>query len=269
MKAWLLIREGPHYRRHAFQAGLEAAGYRVQTSAPERAQPGDVLVIWNRYGQFDKMAERFSQAGGQVVVAENPYLGLKDARGEPAGYAMSLDGHNGSGQWFPRDDGGDRFHALGLAVQPWQDNPQGHLLICGQRGIGSPTMASPPDWHGVLARHLASRTRRRLLVRPHPEGPGKPSTTLEQDMAGAWAALIWSSSSGLQALLRGIPVFYAAPHWIGAPGALRLWPIDSLETPLRSDDARMTALREMAWAQWSLDEITSGSPFRHLLQRCP
>lgn len=269
MKAYCLIREGPHYRHEAFGAGLKAAGYQVlrQQRPHGIGKPGDVLVIWNRYGDFHRTAVDFENCGGTVIVAENPYFGFKGDNGEPTGYALALHGHNGSGEWFPGD--ASRFEAMGVPVAPWQQNDNGHILVCGQRGIGSPRMASPPDWHNQAARKLAGLTKRRIVVRTHPEGPQKPARPLAEDMAGAWAVVIWSSSSGIQALVQGIPVFFDAPHWIcekAAPQGLRLGPPD-LEKPWRNDVNRMTALREMAWAQWSLDEIARGVPFQHLLQR--
>ena len=262
MKAYCLIREGPHYRHDAFVDGLRAVGYAVTNARPDaRRHDNDVLVLWNRYGDFDRLATQFAGLGGRVIVAENAYCAPKDAQGNPTMYAISLDGHNGSGVWFPGD--GSRFAALGLTPQPWQDNPDGHILICGQRGIGSPRMASPPGWHDAMARKLATLTKRRIVVRHHPEGPNPPKTSLAEHMAGAWAVVIWSSASGIAALLAGIPVYYDAPRWICEHAASRPWPFGAGTI---STEKRLAALQSMAWAQWSLDEIRAGAPFRHLLQ---
>ncbi len=247
-KAICLIRAEPHYRREAFVNGLKRAGYSlVERGHAER--PEDLLVIWNRYGSNGAMADAWEQAGGTVLVAENGYIG-KDALSRQY-YAVSVHGHNGSGQW-PRGDG-SRFAALNIELQPWQVR-DGYSLICGQRGIGTRLMASPPDWHKSAASRL-KKEGNPIHVRLHP-GNHEPQVPLEQDLARARDCVIWSSSSGVKALVLGIPVRYDAPFWICSPAATRL------DQPLLYDDAaRLAAIERMAWAQWSVEELESGMPF--------
>ena len=71
---------------------------------------------------------------------------------------------------------------------------------------------------------------------------------------------VWSSACGVKALTMGIPVVYAAPHWICAGAASR-----DLAAPLMDDTARQHALHRMAHAQWSVSEIESGEPFARIL----
>lgn len=260
-RAYCCIREQPHYRREAFVAGLRAIGLRVELKRPKQVEPGDVLVVWNRYGENHQLASSVERQGGIVIVAENGYLGL-----DPAGvqmYALAVHGHNGSG-WWPAGSG--RFERLGVDVKPWRAAGE-HLYLRGQRGIGSPEMASPANWHFRTAEALKRRTARRLIVRAH---PGKPAVdpgqvaALVADLAGAHACLIWSSAAGVRALVEGIPVFYSAPHWICA-GAARQG-LEQLEAPLLDDEARARSLERMAWAQWSVAEIATGEPFAQLLE---
>jgi len=273
-RAYCLVRDAPWYRRQAFVEGLKRAGFEIQPGVPDpgRTRPGDVLVIWNRYGGNHQIATRFENGGGTVIVAENGYISpkgtapkfdvhTKEGPKPTDYYALSKTGHNGSG-WWPVG-GPERFDALGLELKPWQENPNGHILVCGQRGIGSPTMASPPGWNEATAASIRKRTKREVRIRPHP-GNDAPKRPLELDLAGAWACAIWSSGSGIKALALGIPTFFDAPFWICSPGALRM--SEDPEKPLRSDAARLVAMQRMAWAQWQVQEIQSGEPFRRLLQ---
>ena len=116
-------------------------------------------------------------------------------------------------------------------------------------------MASPHGWHQKVARKLPSITNRRIVVRHHP-GQAAPKTKLEADLAGAWVCCIWSSSSGVRALIEGYPVTFDAPHWICEEAATRGF--GSMKQPLLDDGARLRALERMAWAQWRLREIESG-----------
>lgn len=256
-RAYCLIRKDPHYRRDAFLAGLARAGYTVSTNFPERGAPGDALVIWNRYGVYESAAERFEREGGAVLVAENGYIG-KDENGHQL-YALAKRGHNGSGKW--PNGGPQRFERLDIALKPWRHGGD-HILICGQRGIGSRSMASPMEWHNSVARRLREVTKRRIVIRLHPEDQnlrGAKQPPLEEQWRSAWAVVVWSSCSGVKALIDGLPVIYDAPHWICASAAGR---VPSIENPPMLD--REAALQRMAWAQWTVAEIASGEPFSML-----
>lgn len=257
-EAQLLIKPLPHYRRDAFSEGLEACGLRVMRRI-ERPGPGDVLCAWNLTGSAELEADRFRRAGAKVIVTENGYLEPADGSRR---YAVALDGHNGAGR-FPVGEG-DRWAALGVQVKPWRANPDGHLLVCAQRGIGARAMASPHGWHLKIAQRLHGFARHKVRVRAHP-GDRAARPTLAQDLEGAFACIVWASAAGVQALIEGIPVYYCAPHWICSSAATR-----GISTPLfgdavRDDVRRLDALQRLAWGQWSPDEIATGTPLQGVL----
>lgn len=257
MKANCLIREQPHYRRDAFLSGLRRVGYDVGPHV-RPADARDLLIIWNRYGSFEQRADAWEAAGGTVLVAENGYVGSDEQNHQL--YAISAGGHNGSG-WFPQGFE-DRFAKLGLDPQPWQSNERGHFLVCGQRGIGSRTMASPGGWHEHVARFFGSSAKLRL----HP-GNHEPVVPLKDDLKDARACVIWSSSSGVKALLAGIPVIFDAPFWICMDAARRLSQYKETPSLVMDDSLRYIALQKMAWAQWTVSEISSGTPFALFLEQ--
>lgn len=262
-RAFTLIRKQPHYRSEAFAAGLARAGYQVIPSPPYYPVTArDVLVIWNRYGEYHRIATEFERRGGLVLVAENGYLG-HDANGIQY-YALAAHGHNGSGVW-PRGDA-SRWQALGIDVHPWRARADGHLYIRGQRGIGSPDMASPPAWHRQVAAAL-EKAGRKVMVDDHPGKPAcDPGVTdrVLRALAGAQACAVWSSGVGVRALVDGVPVYYDAPHWI-CEGAAVQFVLGG--RPAKMDDAaRLDALHAMAWAQWNVVEIASGEPFKFIVE---
>ena len=254
------IREQPHYRRDAFTAGLEALGYKMETIAKKPRSREDLLILWNLHGSNETLRRDWESNGGTVLVTENGYAG-KDANGIQL-YAISVHGHNGSG-WFPVG-GEDRFAELRIEVNPWVDRPEGYVLICGQRGIGSRLMASPPKFDEKTVKALEAIGVKSIKIRQHP-GNKAPPTTLYEDLSGARLCVIWSSAAGVKALCLGIPVLYCAPHWICADGAARFKGEPGKE--LRDDGARMRALHTMAHGQWTIAEIASGEPFKRILAR--
>lgn len=251
------IRQLPHYRHDAFDAGLLRMGYRLEKSG-KPASREDLLILWNRQGAEEQRANDWEALGGTVLVCENGYIG-KDAGGLQF-YAISVHGHNGSG-WFPVGEE-DRFTPLNIALRPWVENT-GHILVCGQRGIGSRLMASPPSWEDKTARTLKAMGQDKIKIRRHP-GNYKPETTLDEDLIGARLCVVWSSASGVKALTLGIPMVYAAPHWICEEAGTKFQHAD-IATPTRSDESRQRALHRMSHGQWAVEEIQNGEPFARIM----
>lgn len=257
--AFCLIRDQPCYRRAAFVAGLRACGYAVE-SGLRPPKPGDVLVIWNRYGEWDTYAKRFEEAGCAVIVAENGYLGREWRDG--IWYALARNRHNGAGSW---NVGGDsRWDGWNVDLAPWRvESAQGHVLVLPARGIGVAPVVQPSAWLDQTLADLRRRTKRPIRVRKHP-GTADPRPVdhgLLADLKGAHCAVTWGSGAALKALAAGVPVFNGFPQWIGAAAARPL--AHDLEAPFLGDRAPM--FRRLAWAMWRLDEIERGEPFRALL----
>lgn len=259
MRAYCLIREQPVYRRGAFVKGLRAAGYDVLLRPPPlRIEEGDVLLIWNRYGANHEAALRVAEQEGVVLVAENAYVG--NDREKRTLFALARDGHNGRGAW--PFGGAERWLALGLSIAPWREDGE-HVLICPNRSFGTPGGIMPLCWAEDVAKRLRKVTQRPVRIRPHP-GNDPPRKPLVEDLAGAWAVVIWSSSAGCEALLRGIPVLCEAPYWICKSATQSSLARVEDRFP---EDKRTAAFERLAWAQWSVKEIESGEPFSHLLKR--
>lgn len=194
-----------------------------------------------------------------MLVAENGYLGAGGTSPKfdvhPDGpkahhyYALSWSWHNGRGQW--PTGGPERFAALGVELKPWRQGGD-YILVCPNRSFGVGEQVMHPDWADRVAFKLR-KIGHRVLVRGHP-GNNRPKRSLAEDLAGASEVWIWSSSAGVHALVEGIPVNCLAPYWICKGAGFGF-----------SDGARLPVMERMAWAQWTLAEIESGEPFRHLL----
>jgi hypothetical protein len=258
--AYCCLKKHADARHDVFMAGLRAAGYATEEGFPRcPVRPDDIMIMWNRKGEYERHADLFEGMGGKVLVAENGYIG-KDANGHQH-YALAIHGHNGSGLWY--SNGPDRFRALGLELKPWRTDGR-HILVCPNRFIAPKWFLMPSDWERTTVAALRRLTDRPIRVRPHP-GHWKrltehPSIGLARDLENAWACVIWSSSAGLHALVNGIPVIRTGPFWVaaGADGT----DLAAIENPPMPD--RVPVFECIACAQWSLAEIASGLPFRVL-----
>lgn len=262
-RAYVGIRSEPHYRRDAFVSGLKRLGYDVRMGPPQSIDADTVYVAWNRYGEWHDYCNRVERAGGQVLIAENGYIapgGLSPhsmQNRDP--YALARSYHNDS-TCMP-NGGPERWAALGVDLQRWRAEGSGHVLVCPNRSFGIPGRMMPPDWPQKVVRQLQALTKREVRLRMHP-GNTPPKKPLVDDLVGCHAAVIWSSSAGVWALLAGVPVLCMAPYWIAMSAAGR--ELDLVESPLMPD--RLPAMQRLAWGQFSLAEIEHGYAFEVLLQ---
>lgn len=265
MRAYCLIKNQPWYRRQAFEEGLRKVGFEVSGQEPQAGKPGELLVIWNRYGHWHDIATRFETGSGRVLVSENGYLGSGGTSPKfdvhPGGpkphhyYSLSEGWHNGRGRW--PSGGPRRFEALGVELKPWRTDGE-HILVCPNRSFGVGNQVMPADWATRCAERLRRETKRPVRVRVHP-GNDAPQRSVAADLQGAWAVVVWSSSVAVHALLEGIPTYIEAPYQI-LKGAGASGPVDAPAMP-----DRLPHFVRMAWSQWQIREIETGEPFRYLL----
>lgn len=261
-RAFCLVRAEPAYRRESFVAGLKAAGYLDHGACRDTPRPDDVLVIWNRYGGFDRQACVFEQFGARVIVAENGLLG-RMWQGEPW-YTLALDSPAGVGRW--PGDHGSRWDSFGVKPCEWRKGGT-EAIVIGQRGIGPSGVAMPHGWD-LRAVDQLRRAGERVRLRPHPGE--RPASDLFTDLENAKYVVTWSSGAALRALLWGIPVIYGLNQWIGATAAT---PFDQVarrlpELPDSSSLARgdrNTMFARLGWTIWRIPEIEAGLPFQRLL----
>lgn len=247
-RALNLLRRSVHYRRESFDIGLRAAGFYVVDSLPGPG-PGDLLLIWNRYGGGAEQADHFERRGATVLVVENCPLG-NDLHGGSYSIArrhVALTGGE------INEGGPERWDAWGVWPQLWRISGR-EVVVLGQRGIGHPDVRSPDGWAERTARITGGR------IRAHP-GTG-PALPLADDLRHAAEVVTWSSAAALQALLMGVPVWHDNPAFIGAAAAR---PLGEWGKEARRDDAaRLAVFRRLAWAIWTLDEIRSGAAIAHI-----
>lgn len=252
--AYNMLRDFPVYRRGAFDSGLAACGFRIERGrGATEIRRDDVLVIWNRYGEWHNEACKFEAAGAQVLVCENGYLGREWRDG--IWYAISRNWHNTVQAY----GGPERWDSLGIELAPWRESGE-HILVLPNRGIGVPPVKQPDDWLQRVLAWLRKNTDRPVRVRQHPgTAEARPiDHGLLKDLRNAHCTVTWSSGAALKGLNSGVPCFSCFPEWIGGNH-----PLGDVEAPPMGD--RLEMFRQIAWSIWSLPEIERGEPFKWLL----
>lgn len=236
--AWLNLRHNVKSRIEAFTRGLERLGYTVQPGVTTVPNVGDIFVTWNRIREGRLAAGAFESRGLPVLVAENATWGNSFMGGH--WYTLASHYHNTAG-CFPVVDR-HRWDNLDVDLKPWR-HPDGETVILPSRGIGPPGHAMPEGWGEDARKRFGGR------LRPHPgQGTAIP---LAEDLKSASRVVTWGSGAAVLALMWGVKVTSEMPHWIGEQD--------------NTDQGRLEMFRQLAWAQWRLEEIASGEAFARLL----
>jgi hypothetical protein len=164
---------------------------------------------------------------------------------------------------------------LDLNLKPWRTQGT-HVLVCLQRDGGwSMKGTDMVDWTRQTVQRLSSITNRPILIRPHPKnkinlleltrlpGVNESSTgsTLQQDLANAWAAVFCNSSSSVASVLAGIPVFADDDDCVAWSVANK--DLSQIESPVMPD--RTQWLNDLSAAHWTDAESRTGAIYQHFL----
>lgn len=223
---------------------------------PSDPRPCDLAVCWG----VKKKLEIAS--GRRALILERGYVGDRKYW-TSCGY----DGLNGRADFCNRNSPGDRWDKYHSdTMKPWQSNPDGYVLLIGQvRGDASIKGVDFEAWANETARKLID-SGERVLFRDHPlqkigmSVPGVESSTefLERDLAGAKYVVTYNSNTGVDATLAGVPA-------VTCDEGAMAWEVtghDPLMMPKKCD--REQWARNLAYCQWSLNEIENGTMWDHL-----
>ena len=250
----------------AFSRGLKKHGHTVY----EHSGMGDVAVIWSVLWAGRMVGNRsiwnlYRNNKKPVIVLEIGAI-KRDIT-----WKIGINGIN-SGSYFAENKNDDRRKLLGMNLAPWK-NSGNHILICNQhdRSLQWESNPSLKDWTHFAVNEIRKYSDRPIKIRMHPRCPysfnfseknvqRSTEKNILDEFRDAWAVVNYSSNPGIESVLHGIPAFVGAKSLAAPVANLDL---SKIENPLRPD--REQWLNDLAWTEWTLDEIASGIPQEHLL----
>jgi hypothetical protein len=254
------------YPRHAVLEGVKACGFRLETDS----SPADILITWTPWQGSPREAE--TRRHRIVMVMEN---GWWSPLARKAYYQLALNGFNGQGTVHPDYRSGQDGWPTESRSLPWLGAHEkdivrpvlvwdrGPWLVVGQRGSNSDYRAMPNWWPEKAAARLLATSGHRALI--HQKGSGEPAHEI-LERTRPRAVVTWSSNFASWALWYGVPVFYCGPSLM-VQGIARRWHEElPAPEPYEVGSSAVEALfKTLAWAQWNEDELSSGLPFKQLL----
>lgn len=265
----------------------------------------EYLVCWNSfihiedwsYGVYDKMFKN----NQTLICAETPYIGReyfdKQAQHTDATVNVRV-GFGDVSTYHPKhfnikkDYPSDRAELLlsrnNINIDDWRTDGD-HILIATQVPNDS-SLRGIDIWASLQYDLIKLRqyTNRPIFITLHPEtkkGWGKKrfdsamqnysnfervaamigAKILEQDskslLQNCWAVVCYSSGFSFDALIRGIPVITLSNRNFAAPICSHF--VEEIENPVMRD--RMKWLSNIAYCEWSVEEIRNGLCREHLL----
>lgn len=258
----------------ALEKGITALGHQVAFNTDDCDIPVIWSVLWNgRMAPNEQIFKTARSQGKDVLVLEVGGL----IRGTT--WKVGLNGINGEANFGPKGNNFHRCAKLGISLDPWNIFGE-DIIICGQHDKSHQWRDMPPmaKWLDDIISQIRRISSRRIIWSPHPRCPVGgiehefENVVREQPIKikgsyddfdfktdNAFAVINWSSNPATQAMIEGVPVF-TGPHSLAWPVANQN--LDTITLPIRPD--RTQWFNDLAYTEWTIDEISEGLPLKHL-----
>lgn len=277
----------------AFAQGARAAGARVIEQTERKLVSARLAVMIGWVGMdfsgphiyFRKdVIEHQRRTGGRVMPIDGSCFKFTTQGDLWLRYSLDSVFYD-SGFYANQGSNSDHWNqvsqTLGIKLEPWRSSGD-HILICLQRDSGWNAKGfDQAVWLKKTIKQIRSVSNRPIVIRPHPatKDPleisvtskdniqviNSLSTTLEQNIQGAHAAVFFNSSSSVAAVLAGVPIFVSDPGAVtNAVANHDLGLIENPEMP-----AREQWLYDLAGCHWTMDHSRRGDIYRHFSPHLP
>lgn len=198
----------PSRHRRMFFHGLAAHGIRAEFRMSSMYRPSDLAVFWAHKNTTAIEGQR--RIGKDYLVMERGYFGDRFAM-----TSLGYNGLNGHAEFHNENSPPDRWLKYGTEVRPWKHDGE-VIVLMGQVPTDASLRNCPnyARWVNTSAETAAALYGTKVYFRPHPHPAAqafKPRLpviggTLESALDRASAVIIWNSNSGVDAVLRGVPL---------------------------------------------------------------
>ncbi len=232
-------------------------------------KPADVSVVFG----VEKSAYPFSKHRGEVirrskkyVVIETGYINRGD--GDSHHYSVGFNGLNGRADFKNKNSPSDRWKKLNVELKPYRDGDY-YLLIGQVPWDASVQHSDHKDWILAAFLRLKALTQRDVMFRQHPLGPYidipgalKSPEKLCDAMKDAHSVVTFNSTTGVESIIEGVTTYACDEGSMVWPVCNQGLDLKLLENPERKD--RTQWANDLAYTQWTLDEMRNGDTWRHL-----
>lgn len=259
--------------------GLRALDFtNVRVVIDGKYTPSDIAVIFGGYSKHHHqntlyrkiVKEEQFKRGKHVLVLEQGFLNRSKY------YSIGFNHHIGYGKYNSINEPCDRLDSLGITFNEWKTD--GHdIVLCSQ--LPWDTSIQHLNKNNIfesIIKDIKKHTKNKIIYREHPllnsralpllphNTPGvefSKKKTLREDLANAKCMICINSTSAIESVILGIPIFT-----LDRGSLLHKFSnqdINNINAP--SVFERRQIFNDIAYTQWSTQEIASGTPFKRLL----
>jgi hypothetical protein len=264
----------------AFCAGAKRHGADIEIAEHlphAKSQPirGDVAVICGVQGH--RVFSRYRQRNRHAIIIDKGYTRIRGGELGTLYWRVSVDALQPVEYFQAVKHHADRWDKLQLAPLPWQPHEDGRVLFAG-------SSQDYCDWHGLgkaedfalkTMRLLKQHTRREIVYRPKPSWGrawplrgfkfSPPKTKLFVELPTVFTLVTFGSNAAIEALLCGVPAVVLGDGLCRPLAGTSLKRIERPCIPPELD--RLQFFYDMAYCQWTLEEMQSGLVWEHLRER--
>jgi len=258
----------------AFERGAHAIGHDTEHNSTD----GDVDVIWSvlwkgRMAPNKKIFDKAKAEGRKVIVLEVGAIKRNYS------WKMGIGGVNARAIYGDVLNNRGRADFLQLKADKWRKNEDGHILIASQHNESGQweNKEHQRQWVADVCKTIRLHTDRPIVIRQHPRCADRydnlvSNTTIEHpkkirgtyddydlDVSKAYAVVSYSSNAGIHAALKGVPVCCSHTSLAWSVGNLDF---NNINKPLMP--ARRQWMNDLAYTEWTTDELLSGKPLLRL-----
>jgi len=252
-------------RAEIFQKGLQKHGINALITVSENPITCDLAVMWG-ITHFPRVIQQQKQNNKNYLVWEAGYILDRD-KWKSLGY----NGLNGYANFCNKNSPPDRWEQyFSHLIKPWKESGD-YILLTGQ--VNGDASLRPVhgqvDYQGIVD-NLKEYTTLPIHYRKHPH-PSKPTApcpknaipsrgTLEEALSGAKCVVTFNSNTCVDAILNGVPCIVldrGAMAWDVCGHSL-----SQVNDPPKP--SRQQWCYDMAYTQWTMEEIESGETWEHL-----
>lgn len=260
----------------AMVAGIRAVGDAcdVVDEADYPVRPDhEVAVFYGLGGRLRRIFQQYREAGLTAVYIDLGWWMRKEPTFYSGYHKFAINSRHPTAYFQKVKHHRDRFDVFGLGVQP-RDRLGDAILLAGM-GDKAATVEGfvVEEWERKAIARIREFTDREIIYRPKPswksaapiEGTtfSHPDQPLDEVLVRARAVVTHHSNVAVDAQVIGIPTYsedgVASVREIGVPLLERIetWGV----APVAE---RRQWLRDIAYQQWNVEEMTQGLPWRYL-----
>lgn len=268
----------PHNNRshivgRAMAYGIARCGVKVQfkpsTNHRSRCE-FDAAIFYGLAGGLSRVLAEYRETGRRAFYIDLGYWGRRKLSRWDGNHKIAMNSRHPTAYFQDRPKTPERFEAHGIKIAPWRKEGR-HIVVIGMSAKAALAEGlRPHQWETQTIQRLREITKRPIIYRPKPNWTeARPITgsqygkgpSLEHHLVNCHAVVAHHSNAAVDALLAGVPCI--CPD--GVASVLSGHDLEQVDDPPMPDGREQFAW-DLAWTQWSVDEMQTGRAYRYLVE---